>query len=80
VAERITADVLILAGAEDQFVPVEQMIQFRRALIAARSVTIEVYDRLWHQTLPARRANPLARRFFFDYIAAKFGDERFEMR
>jgi dienelactone hydrolase len=45
VAQRIKGDVLILAGAEDHFVPVEQVTRFEKALISARSVTTKVYDR-----------------------------------
>jgi len=77
VAQRIKGDVLILAGAEDHFVPVAQVAQFEKALTAARSVTTKIYDRstggaehcqigaqaLWHAD-------------FFDWMAAKFGDER----
>ncbi len=74
VAARIKADVLILAGAEDHFVPFAQVRQFEKALTAARSVTTKVYDRasggaehcqlgaqtLWHAD-------------FFDWMAVKFG-------
>jgi alpha-beta hydrolase superfamily lysophospholipase len=77
VAQRIKGDVLILAGAEDHFVPIEQVAQFEKALTAARSVTTKVYDRasggaehcqfgaqtLWHAD-------------FFDWMSAKFGDDR----
>jgi alpha-beta hydrolase superfamily lysophospholipase len=45
VANRIQADVLILAGAEDHFVPIEQASEFERALTGARSVQKIVYDR-----------------------------------
>jgi alpha-beta hydrolase superfamily lysophospholipase len=73
IAHRIKCDVLILAGAEDHFVPIEQVAQFEKALIAARSVTTKIYDRasggaehcqlgaqtLWHAD-------------FFDWMAIKF--------
>lgn len=73
VASRIRADVLILAGRDDHFVPVDQVAQFEKALTNARSVTSVVYDRasggaehcqlgaftLWHAT-------------FFDWMLAKF--------
>jgi pimeloyl-ACP methyl ester carboxylesterase len=73
VAERITGDVLILAGGEDHFVPVEQVGQFEASLTRARSVATVVYDResggaehcqlgassLWHAT-------------FFDWLAERF--------
>ena len=45
VAGRIEADVLILAGAEDHFIPAGQAADFARALTAARSVRSIVYDR-----------------------------------
>ena len=45
VAGRIRADVLILAGANDHFIPAQQSADFVRALTAARSVRQIVYDR-----------------------------------
>lgn len=73
VAQRITSDVLILAGADDHFVPIEQIKQFESSLTQARSVTSVVYDResggaehcqlgavtLWHMA-------------FFDWLLEKF--------
>jgi pimeloyl-ACP methyl ester carboxylesterase len=73
VAQRITGDVLILAGLEDHFVPREQIQRFETSLSGARSVTTIVYDResggaehcqlgastLWHAT-------------FFDWLAERF--------
>ena len=73
VAQQIKGDVLILAGKDDHFVPVEQVKQFERSLTQARSVTSVIYDRetggsehcqlgavtLWHAT-------------FFDWLAQKF--------
>lgn len=73
VAQRIKGDVLILAGEDDHFVPVEQVKQFESSLTQARSVTSVVYDResggaehcqlgavtLWHAA-------------FFDWLAQKF--------
>jgi alpha-beta hydrolase superfamily lysophospholipase len=74
VASRIKADVLILAGADDHFVPPDQAEAFRKSLTGARSVTTVVFDRasggsehcqigapsLWHATL-------------FDWLTAKYG-------
>ncbi|WP_338822172.1 alpha/beta hydrolase family protein [Bradyrhizobium septentrionale] len=74
VAQRIKGDVLILAGAEDHFVPVEQVARFEKSLTSARSVTTRIYDRpsggaehcqlgaqaLWHAD-------------FFDWMAERFG-------
>ena len=73
VAQRIKGDVLILAGEDDHFVPVEQVKQFENGLTQARSVTSVIYDRgsggaehcqlgavtLWHAV-------------FFDWLAEKF--------
>ena len=44
VAARISQDVLIFAGTEDQFVPLRQVKQYQEALVNARSVTAKVYD------------------------------------
>ncbi len=45
VAGRIRADVLVLVGADDHFIPAQQSTDFVRALTAARSVRQIVYDR-----------------------------------
>ncbi len=45
IAARIEADVLILAGADDHFIPVSQAADFARALTGARSVRSIVYQR-----------------------------------
>ncbi len=45
IAPRITADVLIFAGADDHFVPPDQIDNFRSSLTHARSVTAIVFDR-----------------------------------
>jgi pimeloyl-ACP methyl ester carboxylesterase len=74
VASRITGDVLILAGADDHFVPLDQVDAFQKSLTHARSVTTKIFDResgggehcqigaasLWHATL-------------FDWLAQKYG-------
>ena len=44
VADRIRQDVLILAGAEDHFIPFHQTADFEKALINARSVTKRIFD------------------------------------
>jgi alpha-beta hydrolase superfamily lysophospholipase len=73
VAQHIKGDVLILAGEEDHFVPIEQVKQFETCLTGARSVTSVVYGResggaehcqlgavtLWHAA-------------FFDWLLEKF--------
>ncbi len=74
VAHRIKGDVLVLAGAEDHFVPIEQVQAFASACTGARSVETAVFDRasggaehcqlgahtLWHEV-------------FFDWMIRKFG-------
>lgn len=73
IASRIASDVLILAGADDHFVPGDQAGAFAKSLTHARSVTTVVFDSasgggehcqmgapsLWHATL-------------FDWLAQKF--------
>ncbi len=73
VAQQIKGDVLILAGEDDHFVPVEQVKEFENSLTQARSVTSVIYNRnsggaehcqlgaatLWHAA-------------FFDWLAQKF--------
>lgn len=44
VADRIRQDVLLFAGEEDQFVPVDQTARYQHALVNAKSVTTRVYD------------------------------------
>lgn len=45
VAQRITGDVLLLAGSDDHFVPPQQLEQMRKALVQARSVKAVMFDR-----------------------------------
>ena len=73
VAQRIQGDVLIFAGEDDHFVPLEQVNEFQNSLTQARSVTTVIYDResggaehcqlgavtLWHAV-------------FFDWMIQKF--------
>lgn len=74
VASRIDIDVLILAGEDDHFVPLDQVEEYKKSLVHARSVTSIVFDRasggsehcqlgapsLWHAAL-------------FDWLSSKFG-------
>jgi pimeloyl-ACP methyl ester carboxylesterase len=73
VAGRITGDVLVLVGEEDEFIPVAQGAAFVAALTGARSVERAYFDRasggaehcqegastLWHET-------------FFDWLLRRF--------
>jgi len=44
VADRIRQDVLMLAGADDHFIPFHQTADFEKALVNARSVTTRIFD------------------------------------
>ncbi len=46
IADRISQDVLILAGTEDHFIPFHQVADFEESLVNARSVTTRIFDRL----------------------------------
>jgi alpha-beta hydrolase superfamily lysophospholipase len=74
VAERISQDVLILAGTDDQFVPAYQVERYMRTLHSARSVTTKVYDRASggheHSQLGA---TTLWQADFFDWMGDKLG-------
>ena len=45
VSPRVTGDVLLLQGAEDEFVPLHQMVRQAEHLTAARSVTTRTFTR-----------------------------------
>ncbi len=65
---------MILAGAEDQFIPLEQVKQFQQALVNARSVTAKVYDRASGGHEHSQLGAPtLWQADFFDWIEEKFG-------
>ena len=68
VAGRIEADALILAGAEDHFIPANQAGGFAGALTAARSVRTIVRPCVrWGRTLPDG-AQALWHADLFDWI------------
>jgi alpha-beta hydrolase superfamily lysophospholipase len=74
VAAQIRGDVLILAGAEDHFVPVEQVEAFKKSLTHARSVTAVVYDRASGGAEHCQVGAPsLWQATVFDWLATKFG-------
>lgn len=74
IAERIKQDVLILAGADDQFITLDQVEKYQRALVNAHSVTTTIYDRASggneHSQLGA---TTLWQSDFFDWIDERFG-------
>jgi pimeloyl-ACP methyl ester carboxylesterase len=73
VADRIRQDVLILAGAEDQFIPLNQVEKYQRALVNARSITTKVYDRASGGHEHSQLGAPtLWQADFFDWIEEKF--------
>ena len=75
VAGRIRQDVLILADAEDQFIPLKQVEKFQQALVNARSVTTKVYDRSTGGHEHSQLGAPtLWQADFFDWIEEKFGN------
>jgi pimeloyl-ACP methyl ester carboxylesterase len=74
IAERIKQDVLILVGADDQFITLDQVEKYQRALVNAHSVTTKIYDRASggheHSQLGA---TTLWQSDFFDWIDERFG-------
>jgi alpha-beta hydrolase superfamily lysophospholipase len=73
VANQIKADVLILAGTEDHFVPAGQMEQFRRSLGQARSVTAIEFDRASGGAQHCQIGAPSVwQGAVFDWLKAKF--------
>jgi pimeloyl-ACP methyl ester carboxylesterase len=74
VADRIHQDVLVFAGEDDQFIPIEQVEQYRSALVNARSVTTKVYDRASGGAEHSQLGAPtLWQADLFDWLAEKFG-------
>jgi alpha-beta hydrolase superfamily lysophospholipase len=73
VAGQIKADVLILAGADDHFVPADQMAQFRKSLTQAHSVTAIEFDRASGGAEHCQIGAPsLWQGAVFDWLKAKF--------
>jgi len=74
VAAQIKQDVLLLAGTEDHFVPIEQLELTKRALIAARSVTATTFDAASGGALHCQIGAPsLWQGVLFDWMTEKFG-------
>lgn len=74
VSENIGCDVLILAGERDHFFPVEQVEEFKKKLVHARSVTTRVFTEeegaAEHCQLGAQN---LFQAVFFEWVQGKFG-------
>jgi alpha-beta hydrolase superfamily lysophospholipase len=74
VASRIKQPVLILAGAEDHFIPLQQTADFAKALINAKSVTTQVFDRASGGAEHCQNGNmTLAHAAVFSWIQDTFG-------
>jgi len=73
VADRIQADVLAFAGADDHFVPAGQIDQFSKSLTHARSVTPIVFDRASGGSQHCQLGAPSVwQGALFDWLHAKF--------
>jgi dienelactone hydrolase len=76
VADRIKADVLIFAGADDHFIPGDQMAAFQRSLTSARSVKAIMFDRASGGAEHCQLGEPsLWQAALFDWLADKFPAE-----
>jgi pimeloyl-ACP methyl ester carboxylesterase len=73
VADRIRQDVLILAGTEDQLIPLHQAADFEKALVNARSVTTRIFDRPSGGAEHCQSGNiTLVHAAVFDWLLEKF--------
>jgi alpha-beta hydrolase superfamily lysophospholipase len=73
VASHIRADVLILGGAEDHFVPADQMPAFQKSLTQAHSVTAVMFDATSGGAEHCQLGAPsLWQATLFDWLAVKF--------
>jgi len=64
---------LILAGAEDHFIPFHQTADFEKALVNARSVTTRIFDRPSGGAGHCQCGNlTLVHAAVFDWLLAKF--------
>jgi alpha-beta hydrolase superfamily lysophospholipase len=73
VSALIKADVLIFAGADDHFVPSDQLEDFRKSLTNARSVTAVLFDRLSGGSEHCQMGAPsLWQGALFDWLGEKF--------
>jgi dienelactone hydrolase len=73
VADRIRQDVLIIAGAEDHFIPSHQAADFANSLVNAKSVTTRVFDRRSGGAEHCQTGNStLVNLAIFDWLEEKF--------
>lgn len=72
VADRITQDVLLLAGTADLFIPLNQLDQERNALSRAHSVTTIIFDQDSGGSLHCQIGAPsLWQGALFDWLTAR---------
>jgi len=75
VAHRITQPVLIMAGAEDYGIPLQQTADFAKALVHAKSVTTRIFDRASGGAEHCQAgASTLVHATIFDWILSEFPD------
>ncbi|MGO9928813.1 MAG: hypothetical protein ACLPLP_22575 [Mycobacterium sp.] len=75
VADRVRQHVLILAGAEDHFIPFHQTADFSKALVNARSVTTRVFNRASGGAAHCQvGCITLVHAAIFDWLVEKFAD------
>ncbi|PWT82448.1 MAG: dipeptidyl aminopeptidase [Blastocatellia bacterium] len=73
VANRITQPVLIMAGELDHGIPLHQAIDFKNALVNAKSVTLKIFDRASGGAEHCQTGNQtLVHAAIFDWVLANF--------
>jgi len=71
ISQDVRADVLLLAGKQDHYVPLEQLWEQARSLTAARSITARVFTPEEHAQAHCQIGNlPLALRVISDWVDA----------
>jgi pimeloyl-ACP methyl ester carboxylesterase len=69
VSKRVRQDVLLMAGAQDHYVPLEQAFEQARLLSAARSTTIRIFSKDEYAQMHCQLGNfPLAIRVMEDWV------------
>lgn len=74
VAHNITCDVLILAGEKDHFFPVQQVDEFKKKLVNAKSITTRIFTEEEGAAEHCQLGAPhLFHAVFFDWVEKTFG-------
>ena len=69
VSEHVRQDVLLMAGAQDHYVPLEQAFEQARLLSAARSMTLRIFTKDEYAQMHCQSGNfPLALRLAEDWV------------